>query len=165
LPAPVSALSLGGDASALASIPAAGLRVATVAPRGQRDLPFAHHAVRFGPRRAFFLDDHAYAETAGFWTVGEASTTVEIDTDAGTAGTPTLRLQSGPVATTVKLTVDEWSRIVTLGPHAGEAVTLPPSAGGRTTILSIETGAMFLPVQHDPRSRDFRHLGVWVEIQ
>jgi hypothetical protein len=164
LPVPVHQITVDGDAEALASVGKMSLRAGAVDAMARRDLPPARRAVRFGRVRAFFLDDHAYAEAAGFWTRGQARTTLVLDPDDQVPRPITLRIRSGPVATTVDLAAGEWTERLSLGPQEQLEVTLPAPADGRDPVLSLQTGAMFRPAQHDPRSRDFRHLGVWVEL-
>jgi hypothetical protein len=163
LPVPVDEIAVTGDAAALAAIRNLSLRVSAVNPKARRDVPPAHRAARLGQARVFFLDDNAYAEPTGFWTRGQAQTTVVLDADDGQPP-PFLRVRSGPVATTVDLAAGSWHSRVTLGPHQQQEVALPVPAGDANLLVSLQTGSMFLPVQHDPRSRDFRHLGVWVEL-
>lgn len=165
LPVPVSEIRVAGDDAALSSIRHVGLRVGALDARAPRDVLPAHAAIRYGRLRAFFLDDRSYVEPNGFWTRGGTTMTAVIDPDDDAASGVTVRVQSGPVATTADLAVGSWTAHVNLGPEQWQDVVLPASADGRDRVLSIRTGSMFLPVEHNTRSRDFRHLGVWVELR
>lgn len=166
LPVPVTALRLYADDAALASIEKGSLHLDAVrAPAAGGTAP-AWRAVRFGDLRMFFLDDMAYPEPAGFWTRGAAATTVLIDRRANTRlDAVTVALQSGPVATTVDLSIAGRRQRVALGARERREVRLALGEGDAPRALSIRTGATFRPVQHDSRAVDFRPLGVWVELR
>ncbi len=163
LPVAVRRMALVGDAAALSGIRKVSLQVRGFDQRARPDLPPAVRTARFGQLRAFFLDDRAYVEPAGFWTVGGATTSVVFDADDGPAAALTLRLRSGPVDTTVQVTGEGWSRLLTLGPQQHQTLTLP-AAASRDQVVTIATRSMFLPAQHETGNGDYRHLGVWVDI-
>lgn len=166
LPVPVAGLRLYADDAAMASIKKGSLHLMAVRPSATGASTWAHRAARFGSVRVFFLDDMAYPEPSGFWTRGGAETTVMLDHGATERFTEvTVTVQSGPIATTVDLSIEGNQRRVTLGPSERREVVLQVADGDAARRLSVQTGAMFRPVQHDARSGDFRPLGVWIELR
>lgn len=125
-------------------------------------VPAAHRAARYGSVRAFFLDDKAYPETGGFWTKGGETTVVVLDQDDAPGGGLRLRLRSGPIETGVTISVAGATRQIRLAANTQRDEEFPAVSG--PAAVQLRTEAMFLPVQHDPANRDFRHLGVWVEV-
>ena len=111
------------------------------------------------------MDQAAFTEPAGFWTRGQESTTVVLDADAAARSQGLrMRVRSGPVPTTVNLSVADWSQPLTFTPDQVQEVTLPALADRDSWVLKIETGAKFSPRDLDPKNRDFRRLGVWIEF-
>jgi len=158
----VGTLTFRADADARHSIRDLRLRVRALRPEPVFPRA-AKRVVRYGGARAFFLDDNAYPEGPGFWTVGESTMSVVIERgDPSQTEGQRLTLQSGPVPTSAELRSGAWLTHRTLAAHERVDVTLP--AAGREVALSIRSGLAFLPVRHDPANRDFRHLGVWVEL-
>lgn len=118
----------------------------------------AQRAIRYGPTRAFFMDDSSYMEPSGFWTRGEESTTIVFAPDR--PGAWTLLLQSGPVPTSVHVSMGDWSERLEFAAHQQRPVTVPPTRDG-VRVLKLQTGAWFRPSDRDPRDRDTRRLGVF----
>ncbi len=119
-------------------------------------------AATLGDVRVFFIDGHAYPEPTGFWVQAEHDTTVfmQMDDRARNLG---LRLQAGPVATSADVQVNgEW-RHFTFRERERHEVAIPPSPLGAWSI-TIRPGSGFRPQDRDPRVRDARNLGIWVEV-
>ncbi|HQZ40120.1 MAG TPA: hypothetical protein PLH72_13865, partial [Vicinamibacterales bacterium] len=57
-----------------------------------------------------------------------------------------------------------WVQALALGPGESRLVTLPPLEDAGAWRLRIESGMGFRPGEYEPGSRDFRNLGVWVEV-
>ncbi|MEZ5287912.1 MAG: hypothetical protein R2712_24565 [Vicinamibacterales bacterium] len=123
---------------------------------------------RYGQVRVFFLDDDTFMEPPGFWTRGDSDAVVVVDTASLSGGMdvahPVLRVRSGAVPTTVELDGDGWSRTLSLDAGATAAVPLPDAGSAGTWRVHIRTRGGFRPVEHEPGSRDYRNLGVWVEL-
>jgi hypothetical protein len=60
--------------------------------------------------------------------------------------------------------VGEWSKRLTFTPDQNQEVTLPPAGPEGSWVLRINTAEKFSPRDLDPKNRDFRRLGVWVEF-
>jgi hypothetical protein len=164
LPVPVYSVTVRGDGGAVGSIADLRLRVNALRTGAPTRGRYARRAARFGASRMFAMDDHLYLEPGGFWTRAEAVTEIVIDTDD--PGRPTaLWLQTGPVATTAVVSDGSWSERVGMGPLERRPVALPPRAGRDAWVLTIASGAGFRPNEHDPKSEDTRHLGVWIELR
>jgi hypothetical protein len=164
LPVPVHSVAVEGDGEAVASIDDLRLRVNALKTGVPTRGHYARRAARFGASRMFAMDDHLYLEPGGFWTRAEAVTEIVIDTDEPDRPTA-LWLQTGPVATTAVVSDGSWSERVGMGPLERRPVALPPLAGRDAWVLTIASGAGFRPNEHDPKSEDTRHLGVWVELR
>jgi len=77
----------------------------------------ALRATRYGRTNAFFLDDSSFMEREGFWTRGEETTTVVLETDAEAAHEERILLvRSGAVPTRIDVTMGNWSRSLGLPP-------------------------------------------------
>jgi hypothetical protein len=167
LPLRVHSLTIDGDEPARSS-----MTRLTLEPRlvRQAERPhgaaLARRATRYGRARAFFLDDHAFMEPPGFWTRAESATDVVVDAGGSGAAPPLLLFRAGPVATAGRVTSGGWSELISLGPGETRTVTLPAlERSADAWVLSIETATGFQPARHDPASKDWRSLGVWVEVQ
>jgi hypothetical protein len=129
--------------------------------------PSRHAAIRagrFGSARAFFFDEWAYPEQDGFWTRANGSAYVAIDTDeaARRSGLP-ISIAAGAVATTVRLSMENWEQSFSLSAGQKQEVMVPPAAG-RTWLLHIRSGAGFRPSEREPGSRDVRNLAAWITV-
>ncbi len=162
LPVAVHSVVIRGDEAAKASVTTLSLRLRQLLERAAPDVAYALRAARYGRVRTFFMDQAAFTEPAGFWTRGQEATTVVLDADeaAQAQGLP-MRIRSGPVPTAVDLSVGEWSKRLTFAPDQIQEVTLPPAG---PWVLRIDTAEKFSPRDLDPKNRDFRRLGVWVEF-
>ena len=162
-PVAVYSATFRGDPEARASIRKLTLRVRALRVSEFGPQRFAQRAIRYGATRAFFMDDHAYMEGNGFWTRGESATMVVVDTDSGQPA-PDVVVQSGPVATSVRLRVGSWTSDVTLNAQERKSVALPASDQHRWPI-EITTGAAFRPSDVVQGNGDTRPLGVWIELR
>ena len=124
----------------------------------------ARRAVHYDGAIAFFLDDRAFAEPAGFWVGGRRETRVVLLSDAPRA-TASLVLRNAPVDNTV--TLDAGGRQEAMVLTAGEErrVEVPLDATGRSAIVRIGSAAGFRPSERDQNSRDSRLLGVYVTVR
>jgi hypothetical protein len=88
-----------------------------------------------------------------------------IDTDSldEALGRPVI-VRAGAVATTVELSVGDWSRRLSLAAGQQESVQLPPLNGARGWALLIRSGPGFRPSAIDLASDDVRQLAAWVEL-
>lgn len=165
LPVAVHSVVIRGDETARASVNAVSLRLRRLLNNADPSVAYALRAARYGRVRVFFMDQAAFTEPAGFWTRGQEATTVVLDADedARRQGLP-MRIRSGPVATAVDLTVGDWSRHLMFAPDQIQEVTLPPLISEGSWMVRIDTGSKFSPRELDPKNRDFRRLGVWVEF-
>jgi len=161
VPVPLRQLSVKAEGADV-PIEQGGLRLHGTGIVQAPSMPAAIRAARFGSVRAFFLDSRAYPEASGFWTQGGETTTVVFDRDDAAGGRLRLRLRSGPVATGVTVTVAGESRQIKLEANTQREEEFATVSG--LAAVSLRTETMFLPVQHDPANRDFRHLGIWVEV-
>ena len=164
LPVRLRSLRIQGEDLARPSVGRVTLRpVSQSAPPGRAWI--ASRAVRYRSLRVFFLDDEAFAEPGGFWTVGSETTDVFLDHGHASelaSGPRALTLRAGAVGVRVTLTSGAWQTRVTLEPGETANVPLPdPVESG--WLLRIQTEGGFRPAQHAPRSGDWRHLGVWIE--
>lgn len=169
LPVRVRSLVIDGDARARETAGPIVLRPRVVNDRLVRVPGVARRGARYGDVRVFFLDDNAYMEPSGFWTLAGSATTVVVD--HGRPGTTApasalvLSIRAGGVPTTATLSIGAWTQAVSLGAGETRAVTLPPLDGGAAAWhLRIDSGTGFRPGEHEPGSRDFRNLGVWVSV-
>lgn len=145
----------------------AGMRIRPVAvdapvnPDGRS----AIRAARYGRARVFFFDERAYPEPKGFWTRGEGRATLVIDADdtARKSGLP-LAFTGGAAATTIGISVGEWSQSYSLTPGQRRELTLPPLADARAWVVDIHSGPGFRPFEREPGNTDVRLLAAWFEI-
>ena len=113
---------------------------------------------------AFYFQDQTYAEPNGFWTAGRRTSDVTVALPPERTTPVVLFIHSGGVANHVTFTTFGWRRELDLVPNQGAEIELPVSAGGITP-LTIVTTSGFSPSQFNPASKDFRFLGIWVEVR
>lgn len=130
-----------------------------------RDGRSAIRAARYGRARVFFFDERAYPEPGGFWTRGEGHARIVIDADeaARRSGLP-LAFTGGAAATTIGISVGEWSQSYSLTPGERREITLPPLAGERAWVVDLHSGPGFRPFEREPGNDDVRLLAAWFEI-
>jgi hypothetical protein len=119
----------------------------------------ARQAVRYGAHDVFFLDDDSYPEAPGFWVRPGRSRIVVGET----SGPIALFVRNAPVANRVELSAGAWQQTLDLTPGQELRVEVPATA--RATAITIRAASGFRPFDADRRNRDFRLLGVWVELR
>jgi hypothetical protein len=72
-------------------------------------------------------------------------------------------VQSGPVPTSVEVSMGSWTERVTLAANQQRELTLPAQQG-TVKVVTLRTGAWFRPSDQDARSGDTRRLGVLVTL-
>jgi hypothetical protein len=165
LPVAAASLSVRGDSMAADGSVGMRIRPAAIAPPVNPDRRFARRAARYGRARVFFFDERAYLEPKGFWTRAEGRATVVIDADeaARTAGLP-IAFTAGGAATTIGISVGDWSQSYSMTPGERRTVTLPPLGDAAAWVLNIHSGPGFRPFEQEPGSSDVRSLAAWFEI-
>ena len=109
----------------------------------------------------FAHDTDVWTETAGFWVLGGATTSVTLL--APGPGSVLLRYHCGPQHNRVGLTAGAWHDEQDVTPDTWHEAALPPSEGG-VTELGISTATGFSPSDRDTSSDDKRYLGCWFEV-
>jgi len=165
LPVDVASLTIRGNGGSDPAAMGLRLRPTAMALPANGDGRRALRAARYGRARVFAFDERVYLEPTGFWTRADGSATVVIDSDApiDATGRP-LIVRAGAVATSVELSVGEWSTRLVLAAGQQQEVQLPPLNGARAWALTIRSGAGFRPSEVDPASDDVRRLAAWVEL-
>jgi hypothetical protein len=161
----VASLSVRADSTAPDGSTGLRIRPVDLAPAANPDRRYATRAARYGRARVFFFDERAYLEPNGFWTRAEGRATVVIDADeeARQAGLP-IAFTAGGAATTIGISVGDWSQSYSMTPGERHTVTLPPLGDATAWVLNIHSGPGFRPFEHEPGSLDVRSLAAWVEI-
>lgn len=165
LPVAAASLSVRGESMAADGSVGMRIRAAAIAPPVNPDHRFARRAARYGRARVFFFDERAYLEPKGFWTRAEGRATVVIDADedARQAGLP-IAFTAGGAATTIGISVGDWSQSYSMTPGERRTVTLPPLGDAAAWVLNIHSGPGFRPFEREPGSIDVRSLAAWFEI-
>ncbi|HQZ38286.1 MAG TPA: hypothetical protein PLH72_04535 [Vicinamibacterales bacterium] len=130
-----------------------GLRVTT---------PQVLASAQYGHTLFLMHDDQVNPEPTGFWILGQRATRLSVAL-TGAEGRPTLRLRSAAGDNAVTLRTHGWEQVVTLASDDSQEVELPSPEHGIVS-LTIQTSRGFVPMDHDPASRDRRYLGVWVDV-
>jgi hypothetical protein len=112
-------------------------------------------ARRYGSLTAYFHDDNAWAEPAGFWTRGGSTTRVTVVADAG-EGEAVFRMHCGPAANQVTLRRGRQEEGFDIAPGAVRHVAL---GGGEPVPVTVSTTSGFVPADVEPDSTDLRTLG------
>lgn len=125
---------------------------------------------RYGAASAFFHDDNADPEPAGFWTRRDRLTRVTLMRDEG--ADLTVRVRSGPAAARVAVRSLCAPRAETPCAAITETVALDANTARDIALrtrgpvrLEIDTRGGFVPAEVDRASRDARGLGAWIEVQ
>lgn len=142
---------------------AAAIRIRLAAPPQQDITARAVRASGIGDVRVFFADRQAYAEPTGFWIPPQVVTRLVVDRPDDPRGALVMRIQAGPIATTVDLEVDGQRSQLQLGAAQSRELRIPVTAAGAWH-LTFRPEAGFRPVDFDPAAHDERKLGVWVEV-
>ena len=141
------------------------IRPVQIAAPVNPDRRYARRAARSGRARVFFFDERAYLEPKGFWTRSEGRATVVIDADedARRTGLP-IAFTAGGAATTIGISVGDWSQSYSMTPGERRTVTLPPLGDEAAWVVNIHSGPGFRPFEREPGSIDVRSLAAWFEI-
>jgi hypothetical protein len=160
LPIPVRALLIRADEGAREQLQSVELRPLPGVVRAvSRDV--GRRAVRYDGGTAFFIDDRAFPEPAGFWIAGARETVVAIRPDQ--PGAIRLVLRNGAADNRVSLESGRWRDDVALRPGAEYPITVPADASG-AALIRIRSATGFRPSEVDRSSRDNRYLGVFVQV-
>ena len=122
----------------------------------------ARRAVRYGTAAAFFLDDRAFPEPAGFWVGGARETSLVIRPDQPRP--VAVHLRNGATENVVALESGRWREEFMLKPGEERRVDIPLDPTRGAAPLRIRSAAGFRPSEVDPNSRDTRFLGVFVRL-
>ena len=115
------------------------------------------------------MDENAFLpeETKRFWVAGAARAEMILRTDRSIEKA-TLQLHSA-VANHVRVTLGRASAEIDLAPEGNGTVVLEPGpgvvykGGSRAYVFTVTTTNGFVPAELDPKSRDRRFLGVFIE--
>lgn len=165
LPVDVASLTIRGSGAGDSGAVGLRLRPTAVAGPVNPDGRRAVRAMRYGHARVFAFDERVYLEPSGFWTRADGTAAVVIDSEAQgeEAGRPMV-VRAGAVATSIELSVGEWSIRLELAAGQQQEVQLPPLNGARAWSLTVRSGAGFRPSEVDPASDDVRRLAAWVAL-
>lgn len=159
LPVTVRGLFIRADEDARGQLEAIDLRPQGLPATGL-STEIARRAARYGNTVAFFMDDRAFPEPAGFWVGGGRDTSVAIRPDRPQP--IALVLRNGAAANVVTLESGSWRDALTLQPGEERRVDIPIDGSRGSALVSIRSSAGFRPSEVDPASRDTRFLGVYV---
>ena len=164
LPVRVRSIAIDGDAAVARS--AAGVELVPVeraeASSSQRANEAAHRAAHYESADAFFLDDNAYPEPAGFWVAGSRTTTAIIVSREDRLD---LFVRNAPVDNHVTIDVDGEVHELTLRPGEEQLVRLTNTHRRSSVRVRITSRNGFRPSTTEPGSTDLRYLGCWVETK
>ena len=165
LPVAVASLSIRADSMAADGATGMRIRPRLTVPPANPDRRDARRAARYGRARVFVFDERAYLEPKGFWTRSEGRATVVIDADDGArqTGLP-IAFTAGAAATTIGISVGDWSQSYSMTPGERRVVTLPPLSDQTAWVVNIHSGPGFRPFEREPGSNDVRSLAAWFEI-
>lgn len=120
-------------------------------------------AAVFGPVVVTFHDEQLYPENTGFWITGERLARVTLACTDGCTRGVVLRVHSGKRPNHLHLATHGWEHDVDLFGEQLVDVPVPPPAAGGVIVLEARTTTGFVPIEVDPRIRDRRYLGAWIE--
>ncbi|HUR35263.1 MAG TPA: hypothetical protein VM032_15775, partial [Vicinamibacterales bacterium] len=164
-PVDVRALVVRGDEEAAASV--RGLDVRPVSLRtGAAKVAdgVARRAVRYGTTAAFFMDERAFPEPAGFWLGGARDTAVVFQPDEARTSL-TLLVRNGPNDNVVTLLSAGWSDSVRLAAGEERSVEIPIGRDSNAALVTFTSSTGFRPGDVNAGSRDTRFLGAWIAVQ
>ena len=156
LPALAHSLVVRGDDDARRTISRLWLRPLAIRPGVDRYGEYIIRGTHYRHARLFELDDDSYLEPTGLWTRGNSTARLAITSDLERVP---IELQAGPVATTVRVALGEWTSETALAPGERRRIDIPANG-----LLTVRTNGTFRPVDHDPATRDARALGVRIEF-
>jgi hypothetical protein len=165
LPVNVGSIIVEGDDESARAVKAVSLRpIELVRPANRLTNDYARRAERYGPGLAYFFDDGAFVEEAGFWVRGGART--RIAAMPAQAGPPLhLFARNAPVTNHVTIDIDGQAQTLELQPREERLVEVPFTKGRSGALVKIYSDAGFRPSQVEPGSTDNRFLGVWIEFR
>ncbi len=164
-PVDVRALVVRGDEDASATV--RGLEVRPISLRtgtSRVSDQIARRAVRYGTTAAFFMDERAFPEPAGFWVGGARETAVAFQPDEARAAV-TLLVRNGPTDNVVTLVSAGWNDRLRLAAGEERSVEVPIGRDSGAALVTFTSSTGFRPGEVNPGSRDTRFLGAWVALQ
>jgi hypothetical protein len=163
LPVNVGSIVIQGDDEAVRAVHALSLRpVRLVSPSDRPTGDYARRVERYGAGLAYFFDDGAFVEAAGFWVRGGADAQVAVAPDLPGASLH-LFVRNAPVANEVTIEIDGHADTLPLQPREERIVPVPDGHGA--ALIRIQSRSGFRPVQVDAGSTDTRYLGTWIELR
>ena len=164
-PVDVRALVVRGDEDAAATVRALDVRAVSLrSGTAKVSDGIARRAVRYGTTAAFFMDERAFPEPAGFWVGGARETAVAFQPDAARAALALL-VRNGPIDNVVTLSSAAWSDTLRLAAGEERRVEVPIARDSGAALVSFTSASGFRPGDVNPGSRDTRFLGAWVAIR
>ena len=164
-PVDVRALVVRGDEDAAATVRALDVRAVSLRSGGAKVSDgIARRAVRYGATAAFFMDERAFPEPAGFWIGGARETAVAFQPDEARAAV-TLLIRNGPLDNVVTLASAAWRESLRLAPGEERGVEVPIGRDSGAALVTFTSASGFRPGDVNPGSRDTRFLGAWVAIR
>src|SRR6185503_10026124 len=147
LPVTVSSLTIEGADPSVGAIPSAELTPArggayTFGRPVLRGV--ARRIVSYGSTRAFFMDDFAYAEAAGFWVAGKRRAQIVLSSDSPSERRR-LYLRNIPFANHLRISIGGERRDISLNPREETEIELPSTP--LDIVLRVETDAGIRPSQ------------------
>ena len=121
-------------------------------------------AVRYGDLIAYFVTDRQFPEPNGIWIRPDGESVVIVQPDTPRAAL-SLMLRNGPFENTVDVRTGDGTERITLRPGEERALAVRLAAGARAGAVAFRVSRWFRPSEVDPKSRDVRRLGVWVEFR
>ena len=165
LPAAVSTLRVDVDPEARASL--AQLSVRAVAVPGSHERPAGNsealRGARYGPGKLFLIGGQAYFERDGVWVGGPGRTDFVLTPDSGSP--VRLFVRNPPTDNRVTLSTGAWRQELVLQPGEERLVDVPSGANTLGLRLTIANSTGARPMDFEPRSRDDRYLGCWIELR
>jgi len=166
-PVDVRAIVVRGDEQARRMVRDLILEPVSIVPPSQRLTPeYARHAVLYPTATVFFLDERSFPEPDAFWIGGGRQSTVALQ---ATAPNPlpsiTLDVRNAPVENRVVMESGSWRQEMQLGPGESRQIVVPAANPPGTALLTVTTSAGFRPSAVDPKSRDDRFLGLWIQVE
>lgn len=140
-----------------------GLRIRLAAPPASHPADTAVAGARYGDVRVFFADARAYPEPTGFWVQASGSASLIIDRPSERTRPLGLRVESREIANEVEVVIAGAPQRLALARNQRHEMTIPPAADGVWKI-AIRPAAGFRPFDINPAVKDYRNLGVWVEV-
>jgi hypothetical protein len=163
-PVDVRAIVVRGDEQARRTIRALTIEPLAIVPAAARLTgDYALRAARYGNTTVYFLDERSFPEPEGFWVGGARSASVAVQPDAART-TVTVLLRNAAVDNRVVIQSGRWREEIQLDPGGERQVRLPIDTQRGAALFTIAPAAGFRPAAGDPKSRDFRFLGVWVKV-